>query len=413
MVQRRSGGVIRRLLVFAAVGAVAFGVMDYTYRERKRDCYTEKIEEMRSLMEEEKAWILLNQGKDGEIYMNFPNQDGGDGAVNPYFACQAAMGLLTGEVTQKELAAVASYLSWHAKQVIAWEGEVPDYKRVEGKLWPTGTYDSVDSYAAVFLTLLSRYEEKGGALSSVDGCYEAVTICLEKLKSLTEDGLTRVSPGKDVFYLMDNAEVYEAYERTAALMASGDPLLESWEERESLKRSCVLAANACRAAVYDRLWNAVEGRYEIGTDGKGRPMNYDGWDVFYPDAVVQIYPAAFGLFPREKGAAVKLYQEFCGIYDWEHLLLVKEKFDWPVLSYAAVFLGDMERAETYLHEYRLKYGTDRAYPLHTADSAWAARTCEALIACYEKQRDTGLLEEMLKRVKGSRPWSKTAKESAI
>lgn len=405
MVQRRSrGGTIRALLLLTAMGAMAFGAVDYSVREQRRGSYTEKIEEARSLMEEEKAWIRLNQGDAGEIYLNFQNPDDGEGAVNPYFACQAAMGLLTGEVSKQELAAVASYLTWHGKQLTAFGGEVSDYRYSDGELKPTGEYDSVDSYVAVYLTLLSRYQEKGGELASVGGCHEAVTVCMETLKSLTEDGLTRVAPGNDVFYLMDNAEVYEAYKKAAALMASGDPFLESWEEKESLERFCACAGEACRAAVCDRLWNDGESRYEIGVDGKGNPMNYSGWEVFYPDAVAEVYPAAFGLFPPEEEKAEELYRKFCSVYDWEHLFIIKEKFDWPILAYTAVLMGDIERAETYLHKYRLKYSANRAYPLHTADSAWAARACDELIAYYEKQKDTGLLEEMLERLKGSWPW---------
>lgn len=372
---------------------------------QRKSYYAGKIEEAAGILEEEKAWIRRNQGEYGEIYLNTSDDWEHRGTVNPYFACQAAMGLLTGKVTERDLDSVAAYLSWHADRLIESGGIVCDYKYIDGKLEPTGTYDSVDSYLAVFLTLFASYAEQGGDLSALANCREAVEICADQLRALTTEGLTSVSEDNGVAYVMDNAEVYEAYSRMAGLMASDRTLFAKWDREKELKRFFAQAAEDSRLAIGKYLWNSQEGRYEIGLNGKHGPLKYTGWQKFYPDAAAQIYPVSSGLFPPGD-AGERLYRELCEHYDWEYLYIPEEDYDWPVLSYIAVSMGDIPRAETYLKKFYLKYSVDRGYPLHTADSGWTARTCDALISRYEEQKKEGFISFLLKQWKGSQEWNK-------
>lgn len=366
---------------------------------QRKSYYTSKIEDAAGILEEEKAWIRRNQGENGEIYLNTLGNWEERGTVNPYFACQAAMGLLTGNVTERDLECTAAYLSWHGERLVESGGIVCDYKYVDGKLKSAGTYDSVDSYLALFLTLFASYLEQGGDVSAVADCRKAVEICADQLSSLTTNGLTSVSEENGVAYVMDNSEVYEAYCRMADLMASDRPLFPQWDREEELEGFFLGAAEDSRQAISKYLWNSREGRYEIGINGENEPLHYSGWQEFYPDSAAQVYPVSCGLFPPD-GAGDGLYQEFCENYDWEYLSIPEETYDWPVLAYIAVSMGDIPRAERYLKKFYLKYSIDRAYPLHTADAGWTARTCDALISYYEEQEKEGFMSRLFRQWKG-------------
>lgn len=66
---------------------------DTSYRRDKKEMYEEKAAAIEQVMAREKEWIHESTGENGELYLNTTN---GAKDVNPYFACQAAIGLLTG-----------------------------------------------------------------------------------------------------------------------------------------------------------------------------------------------------------------------------------------------------------------------------------------------------------------------------
>ena len=382
--------------ILAGSGIVLFLTADARYRKEKTTYYQEKTAEIRKIMEREKEWIRENQGAEGEIYLNLSN---GAGDVNPYFACQAAMGFLTGDVSAEELSWAAQYLSWHAGELRKYEGYVSNYEDQGEGLKPTGKYDSVDSYIAVFLTLLGRYEEKGGELAAVEEWQEAVHICKERLKDLTVQGMTQVSERKQVRYLMDNAEVWEGTQAMVRLLETEDPAVKLYAQREWLYQEFSREGEEIRETIYGKLWNSQEQRFEIGLDQKGRPLDALGGKTFYPDAIVQVYPIACGLRQDQKREK-ELYEQLCRDFDWEHLNLSEETFNWPVMAYIAAELGDETRAEIFLKTYQEKYAEEREYPLHTAEAGWTARACERLIDDYEEKAGRGLLEDLYYRVKG-------------
>ena len=377
-------------LSLAALCFMVFAAADIWYRAEKRAACREKTETVQKIMDREKEWIRENQGAGGEIYMNL---SGGAGDVNPYFACQAAMGLLAGQPSAEDLSCAAEYLSWHAEKLAECEGVVTNYRNDGNGLEPTGEFDSVDSYIAVYLTLLSEYEEKGGRLSEAGDWQEALAVCAEKLEELNPGGLTQVSEKNQVSYLMDNAEVWEGCHRIRLLLESEDVEVAGWAGAAETGRRYGLLEEGIWQSVSGKLWNAEEQRFEIGLDGRGRPLDFTGWQEFYPDAIAQVYPSACGMILSRK-RTVELYEKLCSRYEWESLGL-GGTFDWPVLACIAVELGDEERAESFVKAYEAAYGENREYPLHTADAGWTARACEALKDSYEETAGRGILADIL------------------
>ncbi|MCI2049846.1 MAG: hypothetical protein LKJ76_09050 [Lachnospiraceae bacterium] len=360
-----------------------------SYTEKK--LYEEKAASASGIMETEKQWIRDNQGPDGEIYLN--NRDA-EGDVDPYFACIAAAGLLSGTPSAQDIACTAAYLNWHIRSFLRQDGIITGYRLKGSALVPTGKYDSVDSYVAMLLFLIARYERKGGDLSEIDSLQEALTLSCDTLSAVMQDGLTCVSQENGTRYLMDNVEVVRAcYDISAALSDKGAGALSEKYRNEMSARFLKMAQGA-EEAVNDLLWNAAEKRYEVGIDQNNIPLTFEGWDRFYPDAVMQIYPGACRVEAPEKGVSRLLYEKLIATYpEWKQLALTQEDTDWPVIAYAAVLEEDTGSAESYLAAYRSRYAAVREYPMNTAKAGWVADTCEALEGYYTAQERRGMLAD--------------------
>ena len=73
----------------------------------------------------------------------------------------------------------------------------------------TRNYDSADSYAATFLTLVSEYYYKTQDSELVTANLDDINLVAQVIVSLQDkDGLVFVKPGSRTKYLMDNAENY-------------------------------------------------------------------------------------------------------------------------------------------------------------------------------------------------------------
>jgi len=98
--------------------------------------------------------IQRQQTADGAITMALVGS--GESTVNPYFGCFAAEGLLAQYRSTRDTSLLRSALTW-----VDWyaahqnpNGTIFDYKGHAGAWRSTADYDSSDSYAAVYLSLL-------------------------------------------------------------------------------------------------------------------------------------------------------------------------------------------------------------------------------------------------------------------
>ena len=351
------------------------------YRAQKREIYMEKAEKYQNILQTEKEWIQKNQGVTGEIYLNSPYNDRTSGDVNPYFACQAARGMLCGEIMQEQLQGVGAYLSWHSEKLVEHEGEICNYRMIKGELLPTGEYDSVDAYLAVFLSLVVEYDKSGGNLSEIQLCEKAVDISIETLEKITLNGLTHVSPENKVAYFMDNAEVADACKKMSEMLQDEDSSSRGWAQRDKKALYFHNKAYEIEQGITQELWNEREHRFEIGLDAHRWPLEFKSWKKLYPDAASQIYSVAYDVYPQGKNVSKKLYETMCNEIKWQHLDTGNE-FGWPVLAYIALKLNDIQSAEIFLDNYVKQADDSREYPYHTADAAWIARTCDLLFEYY-------------------------------
>lgn len=388
--------IISLTVVFLCVVAVlyTYKIMDEKYRLEKESFYSKKISYVNNYQLAEKAWIRENQGMSGEIYLNGGGGKQNIGDVIPYFSSLAAQGLLTGTPTQEDLDSVRDYLIWHRENFLQAQGEITNYQMIDGNLQSTGKQDSVDSYVAVYLSLLCEYGMLGGDISEVDPQLMALKLGVNTLQKLTNNGLTKTKPNGEIYYWMDNAEVLAAYYNIKHFAVSRYG--EKWlgDQQKWLERTMTKAIDDSEAAVQKNLWNKAENRYEVGI-GNAKPFHFLGWNYLYPDAIAQVYYTAFDLF-REDTRSKELYKTFSENIEWEYLHFGEdEKFNWSVLSLIAVKHGDVKRAEIYLEQYEKKIRQSRAYPIHTADAAWIVKTCDSLEKHYKQRMKTSLLDDIL------------------
>lgn len=355
---------------------------DRTYREEKEKLYLPKIEKMSVIAETEKKWIREEQGPDGRLYMN----EGED--TNPYFACLAAQGLLSGYVSEADLDTVGHYIDWHSQKFLEWNGEIPDFTTtndVESIKEP----DSVDAYVAVFLSLLCRKAEVTGTLSKQER--EALRLGMRKLDDLTADGLTLVRKEDTRFYLMDNIEVLACYQDIQCLNKTLTDLDEFTEKAE-------VRAERTRNAILGKLWNPKKFCYEVGVQIGGDIIGAADLERFYPDGVVQIYGTAYGQDLAGRDASEELYERFCDTFSWETMEVDGVSFYWSEPAMAAARLGDLERVEIYLDTYEKCMAADRSYPLHIGTAGWTAKVCACMEERYRERMESSLLQDIVNKI---------------
>lgn len=397
--KRRTNSGYRHVLVCLGLCIMITGCflrLNQRYRDMNREKYAKKLNYYSACMKREKRWIAGQQSVEGALCL-YEITESAKGTVVPYFSCQAALGLLAGTPTEEELHMVADYLSWHAKELVKHEGIVSDQEIIEGKLVSKETQDSVDSYLALYFTLLATYARKGGDLSEIPDAEKSVETGTRKLAELTNRGLTKVSETKEIYYFMDNLEVLEAYENMDVLMNSGDRSVEAWDQKEQITDFFYENKAKSKKAIRAVFWNEGDRRFEVGADVGFHALEFRGMDKLYPDAVAQVYPLACGVELIEKENEQVLYEQLSKQHAWV-TLEQGTTFEWPVLSYIALQMGDVRAAETYVKNYYRKYNEDRSYPYKVTDAAWVVRTCGRLYDYYEEKADRDLVDAICERI---------------
>lgn len=337
----------------------------------------EDTELYRTIFESETAWLASLQLDNGAIPMT-PAQNGAV-TMNPYFADFAALALL--DAADKYSAHVKKYAEWHFAHLNTAEtdyngvdGTIYDYKITvsQGKTAEESiiesdgkkSYDSTDSYAATFLTVLNKYYKATGDKEYILSRKTDIARVLNAMLATLDKGLTTAKPDYAVKYLMDNCEVYEGAVAAVSLFklisdndASYSDILKKSED----------AAKQVSSAIENKLWNISGDYYEAGLFKNGDIAYTFSWDTYYPCATAQLFPIMSGLIKPESERAKLLYKSFCEHYDWQNFK-IPDSFYWGSNVYTAAVMNDSERVSSYMTHYK-KIIKKHAYPLYNADAA--------------------------------------------
>ena len=223
--------------------------------------------------------------------------------VNPYFASLYAVDYLRADGDPDR---IRPYLDWYMANLNypdshGLTGTIDDMDvRPGGRMRKTGSYDSADGYAAVFLVLLDEYERSSGDADFLHDHRDRVQDIAWLLLVLQDaDGLLRAHPGTNARYLMDNCEAYGGLVAYAAMARrlgwSNGPRYR--EAAESVRRAVISRLGATGDAPFH--WADVAGH-----------LHPSDWGRYYPDALAQVFPILYGVVDVDSPTAERLWREF-------------------------------------------------------------------------------------------------------
>lgn len=345
------------------------------------------------IFETETAWLASLQLENGAIPMTYSKN--GELRMNPYFADFAALALL--DNAEKYADNVKAYMDWHFGHLNTAEedfngldGTVYDYviTMKDGRIISevisepdnADPYDTTDSYAATFLTVVYKYFCKTGDSDYLLANAEDLERITNVIFSNLQNGLTYAKPNHKVKYLMDNCEVYEG-----AIAAAGifeELVLSGKNEYAPMRDDCKELICVIKENINNKLWNYVGRYYKPGIAAYvGVPTKIFSWNLYYPQATSQLFPIICGVIEPDTKRAQHLYTGFCKSFKWESFDY-PDDFYWGANVYAAAVMNDVERVETYMTNYR-ELTADHAWPLYNAD---AARTSMAAYVMLERAK---------------------------
>jgi len=308
---------------------------------------------------------ILNCQRDTGAILQTPSGT----VIMPYFANLALINLA--DYAPDKSAEIKKYIEWYLSKYnqtsdnLGVAGTIYDFTvNAEGNEVPTFTvnpdaknYDSSDSYAATFLSLIKRYYD----ITHDTDFINANLIHFKKIASaidatLQNNNLTWAKPDYKTQYLMDNSEVYQGYRDFAILLDEiGDVNAKDYSEK----------ADAVKEAIETLLWNNERQEY-LPYYEKGYITN---WDVFYPDASANLWPSLYEVNTNTERTAMLFSKLIETNPDW--VTLTAGSFPWVSLGIISAELND-PITYIYIENLENKY-FERKWPWYVAQAGWYLR----------------------------------------
>ncbi len=297
--------------------------------------------------------------------------------INPYFANIAATGAVHGGV---DLINVQQWMQWYIAHMTApnpWSlpGAITDYNvAANGALTSTGSADSVDSYAATFITLAAAAWREGSPelRSYVAGIHTNIELVASVIDADSDtDGLTWALPTYKEKFLMNNSEVYHGLVDLAYLRSQvyGDVT-------GSIKASA--HALQVQASIGTELWSASLNEFAVALDNFGNLTwpQAGNWQ----DGASQLFPILHGVITPTSTPAQSAYSRFTAAFPGWPLLQKPDQYPWVDIAFVALQMNDVSRASTYSSSVQQHYSPGFAYPWYCSESGWYIRLLDGLIA---------------------------------
>jgi hypothetical protein len=358
---------MRRALILGSCILLLISVLYFYPNKKKTSRIVAKndssITEIRnSVVSSETAWIASLQTTNGGILTySRTNQSN---IINPYFANIACMGL---SLDKKYLPNVRKYIQWYINNInspdnLGLNGTIYDYSVSQsGVETSMGTYDSADSYAATFISLLRSYYEKSKDESLLKQYKQQIyQIANVMIQLMGTNQLTIAKPNYPVELLMDNCEVFKGLEDMSFLCQN--------VFQDSTSASYFNAKkNALQTSFFLNFSNGNEFYIQVS----GITKQQANWSVWYPDATSQLFPILTGMIPPSSVQAQHIYAKLNQYYkDWPSF----KTFQWfprSLVANVAVLMGDVPRAQKYLINTNTTFlKTGHSYPWQISESGW-------------------------------------------
>lgn len=278
-----------------------------------------------------------------------------------YFANSACRALLK-KPTEENVAKVKKYMAWYMSKLNGSTNPITGKSEIPGSIYDyyapgettNGTYDSVDSYAATFLSLakdLAQLSANGkdwvaGHSAQLMLIASAMEKCLDNtvnnvpdtFSPRDNDGLSVDSYVHGAKYTMDNAEVNDGLKSMVWLQANVLGGAKTAHFQQLLDtNTAVIESDLWRGTMYN--WN------DNGTKG----ATISKWSVFYPDATCQLFPGMLGVIDPLSPRANMLYSTFNIHFPaWSSGTVYSGAYPWTLICYAAAVVNDKARVDQYI-----------------------------------------------------------------
>lgn len=317
---------------------------------------------LRNMIAEEERWLAGLQLADGSLPMNRTSL-----RMVPYFTNLGLMGLVDNPTYSDT---VRRWIEWYVANLnrpdmLGVQGTVYDHEVWYGTSRPTQTYDSSDSYAATFLTLVRSYYDTTADADLLLRIEDDLRLVAAAIYGTMDprDGLTYAKADYRIKYLMDNAEVYRGLIDWAYLLRE---MFDDIEGAEQVERDADKVRESLLA-----MWQGTAFAYaKDERDG----LFASDWTQWYPDATAQLFPIWTGVLTPDDPRAREIWDQLNAAHpEWarhDH----PDTFPWAMTGYGAALMEDWERVETYAQLLHARYGsTGRAWPWYNAESGWYLR----------------------------------------
>lgn len=349
----------------------------------------EQLELFTKIYESETAYLASMQLPNGALPMTYAKS--GELTVNPYFADFAALALL--DNSDKYADVVVRYMDWHFSHL---NTKKEDFNRMDGTIYDykvtmkngeivsekisapenADSYDTTDSYAATFLTVVYKYFCKTGDSDYLLSNAEDLERITKVMFATYQNGLTYAKPNHLIKYLMDNCEVYEG--AFAASRIFEELVLKGKTEYTDMRDDCYDLYSTVQENINNKLWNYIGQYYKPALIAFiDTPRKIFSWDIYYPQATSQLFPIICGVIDPGCDRAKHIYEKFCQHYHWE-AFDYPDDFYWGANVQAAAIMNDLDSVTEYMENY-LPLTEKHSWPLYNMDIARTAMAAKIMI----------------------------------
>ncbi len=349
----------------------------------------QQLELFTEIYEKETAYLASMQLSNGALPMTYAKS--GELTVNPYFADFAALALL--DNAKKYTDVVVKYMDWHFAHL---NTKAEDFNRIDGTIYDykvtmkngeivservstpenADSYDTTDSYAATFLTVVYKYFCKTGDSDYLLSHSDDLERITNVMFATYQNGLTYAKPNHLIKYLMDNCEVYEG--AFAASRIFEELVLKGKTEYTRLRDKCGEMSFTVQDNINNKLWNYIGQYYKPALIAFiDTPRKIFSWDIYYPQATSQLFPIICGVIDPSCNRAKHIYESFCDSYHWE-AFDYPDDFYWGANVQAAAIMNDLDSVTEYMENY-LSLTEKHSWPLYNMDIARTAMAAKIMI----------------------------------
>ncbi len=342
------------------------------------------IYKYKELASKEAEWLWSQQMSNGALA--FYNEQNGQVSINPYFSEIVAIALINHDSSDTAKKNIERYFDWHMSHLNTAQ---TDYNGVAGTIYDytavvkdgvvvsetsKNSYDSTDSYSALFVKALADYVKVYGDTTYLEKEKQNIRDIVNVMFATMSGGYTYAKPDYKIRYLMDNSEVY-------AGLVSAKYIYENVIDDNDMYEKVSDAVKFYDEHFNEHWWMGDHYATVLNDDYSEYNGYSFSWDMLYPCASSEIYPVIYGIVDADSIYAKTVYEGFCKAWNWQDMDYIAKGetvFCWGSFSYMGGIMDDKMRLDSYMGKYEDIVDAGRKYPLYSSESAMVLGACDGM-----------------------------------